>query len=121
MVGSAVHGADAVETSGDRAHIGGEDTIHGGTVDTLEEIEFCSVQECCVGERRDLLHCHMGMTDELSPSVDLSRGHIVGFLRLGEGSCLHLADVHLHREIGARGDLSKVLWEGDLDCWSVVG
>ena len=115
MVGSAIHGADSVETGGDIAQIGSEFTVDGGTVDSLEEAKRRTVQNFCGGERLNLLHRHMGMANELSLSVDLTGGHVVGLLRLGERAGLHFIDLHLHNEVGARGNGSKVLGEGDLD------
>lgn len=103
MVGRTSHRADTVVTGGQTTSDGGSKlslTI-SGIVDTLEESKLGGVWGCGWREGvTQILNDDVSVTDNLSLAVELLRRGVVGAVRVGEGSELHVC--HLHGNVKVR-------------------
>jgi hypothetical protein len=96
VVTSGCHAADTVETLGEtRREISAQETLTvAGVVDTLEESKLFSVEGLVlVGVAPEVLDCDVGVSNNLTVLEGL-RGGVVGFVGVGEGSGLQVADLN---------------------------
>jgi hypothetical protein len=90
------HAADTVETLGEtRLEVSAQETLTvAGVVDTLEEGKLLSVEGLVlVRVASEILDCDVGVSNNLTVTEGL-RGGVVGFVGVGEGSSLQVADLN---------------------------
>jgi hypothetical protein len=90
------HAADTVETLGEtRLEVSAQETLTvAGVVDTLEEGKLLSVEGLVlVRVASEILDCDVGVSNNLTVTEGL-RGGVVGFVGVGEGSGLQVADLN---------------------------
>jgi hypothetical protein len=95
VVTGGCHAADTVETLGEtRLEISAQETLTvAGVVDTLEESKLLSVEGLVlVRVASEVLDCDVGVSNNFTVTEGL-RGGVVGFVRVGEGSGLQVADL----------------------------
>lgn len=99
MVGCGIDGADAVSSSRETiSNVSGQNTTLSRSVDSLEESEDVGVRWLGLVEAGQLFGDKVGVTDDLTLSIELLRGSKVGRLSIGERAGLHTSNVHLDRE-----------------------
>lgn len=99
MVGCGIDGADAVSSSRETiSNVSGQNTTLSRSVDSLEESEDVGVRWLGLVEAGQLFDNKVGVTDDLTLSIELLRGSKVGRLSIGERAGLHTSNVHLDRE-----------------------
>jgi hypothetical protein len=109
MVTGRVDGGDTVDTSWKTfGNIGGQNTVHRGSVETLEESKDFGVQGLRRVESRHQLHGNVAMTLDLT--IDqLLRSGIVCVGRVRERSGVKVVDLERDGELGVGSDGIKVL------------
>jgi hypothetical protein len=96
VVTGGCHAADTVETLGEtRLEVSAQETLTvAGVVDTLEESKLLSVEGLVlVRVASKVLDCDMGVSNNLTVTEGL-RGGVVGFVGVGEGSGLQVANLN---------------------------
>jgi len=99
MVSSGVDRRHFVETGRKASsNISSQDTAYGSGVQALEEDELLGVGRGGLVEGRELLDDDVGVTDDLTLTVDLLGSSEVVLLCVDEGTGLEVGDGHLDGE-----------------------
>jgi hypothetical protein len=109
VVTGGCHAADTVETLGEtRLKISAQETLTvAGVVDALEESKLLGVEGLVlIRVASEVLDCDVSVSNNLTVTEGL-RGGVVGFVGVGEGSGLQVAD--LNRELNGAVGLDNVV------------
>ena len=105
---------DTVDTSRKASrNVGSQDTVHGSSVETLEESEDLGVQGLRRVERRHLLYGNMAVTLDVTAD-QLLRSRKVSVVRVRERSGTEVVDRKGDGEWGVGGDGTEIRGGGEL-------